>query len=305
MYTYTSYRSAFGSLVNSTETAVLNIGSTLINDSGRMICGLANWPFLNQTTSFSTVSGQQGYTLPYNYRKLTDIYSLNGSYRFVLRVVPSREEWDRINQSTTPSSDYLEAAYIQGNTIYVWPKPASNSTNAITMSYEARYVDLTTADYTTGTVSVTNASTTVTGSGTSWTSSMAGRFIKFTPSDTAANNGDGLWYEIASVESGTSLTLVKEYGGATASGSVAYTIGQTSIIPEAYQELPTFRAAYIYFSAIQPETPRANLFKTMFDEGVARMKADCLSLDTSPVIDWGLRRSRPQNPNSYPYSIGS
>lgn len=290
--------------MNSTETAVLNVGSQLINDSVRSICGTAPWPFLKKTLSFSTSSGTQDYTLPYDFGQLVDIYSLNGSYRFVLRVIPSREEWDRLNQSTTPMSDYLEACYIQGNTISVWPKPASTTSNAVTITYKRRIVDLSVADYTTGTVALTNGSAAVTGSGTSWTSSMAGRWIKFTPSDTAANNGDGLWYELSSVGGSTSLTLVKTYGGDTAAGSVAYTLGQVSILPEAYQDLPIHRAAYIYFSAIQPETPRANLFKAMFDEGMTRMKSDVLRTDTSPVIDFGIRRIRPQNPNSYPYSIG-
>lgn len=69
--------------------------------------------------------------------------------------------------------------------------------------------------YTTGTVTLTNASNTVTGSGTAWTSSMKGQ--KFY---------DGLYYyKIASVASATSLILTQPYQGTTTAG-VSYLIWQ-------------------------------------------------------------------------------
>lgn len=69
-----------------------------------------------------------------------------------------------------------------------------------------------------GTVSVTNGSATVTGSGTTFVAGMVGGgFIK---------TGDTASYKIASVESGTSLTLSTTYAGATSTGS-AYTVRHT------------------------------------------------------------------------------
>lgn len=70
----------------------------------------------------------------------------------------------------------------------------------------------TTSYFTTaGTVSVTNGSATVTGSGTSWTSTMVGALFQV--------DGDANVYTIASVASATSLTLTANYSGATASGA--------------------------------------------------------------------------------------
>lgn len=67
--------------------------------------------------------------------------------------------------------------------------------------------------YTTGTVSVTNGSNSVAGSGTSWTSAM--------------NNGllwvNGYPEQIATVTSGTALTLINNYQGAT-NGTASYSI---------------------------------------------------------------------------------
>jgi hypothetical protein len=71
--------------------------------------------------------------------------------------------------------------------------------------------------YSTGTVTVSNGSVAVTGSGTTWTSAMLGRQFR------ASSLGE--FYEIASVESATSLSLRYAYGGNTASGA-AYSIFQ-------------------------------------------------------------------------------
>jgi hypothetical protein len=67
--------------------------------------------------------------------------------------------------------------------------------------------------YSTGTVSLTNGSTTVTGTGTSWTSAMQWGRIQI----------GGNFYEINAVNSATQLTLTSSYTGTTASG-VAYAI---------------------------------------------------------------------------------
>jgi uncharacterized protein (TIGR03437 family) len=67
--------------------------------------------------------------------------------------------------------------------------------------------------YTTGTVSATNGSTAVTGTGTSWVPAMVGRQITVS----------GVIGAIASVTSPTSLTLVNNFTGTTGSG-LAYSI---------------------------------------------------------------------------------
>jgi len=67
------------------------------------------------------------------------------------------------------------------------------------------------AQYKTGTVSVTNGSATVTGSGTLWSGEIAA-------GDLFTIVGDNAWYEVASVGSNTSLTLSANYAGTTGSG---------------------------------------------------------------------------------------
>lgn len=64
--------------------------------------------------------------------------------------------------------------------------------------------------YRTGTIAVTNGSTTVTGTGTAWVANVIAGYGIILP--------DGRLYEIASIVSNTSLTLRTGYLGATASG---------------------------------------------------------------------------------------
>lgn len=80
------------------------------------------------------------------------------------------------------------------------------------------YVDVVDS-YDTGTVSVSDSGTTVTGVGTTWTSAMVGRKIRF--------YNEGYAYTIATVTPSTSLTLTESYNGngSNLSGS-AYTIFQ-------------------------------------------------------------------------------
>jgi len=74
----------------------------------------------------------------------------------------------------------------------------------------------TTATYATGTVAITQDSTTVTGSGAVFTSGMVGRIIKFGSEDE--------YYTISAIDTGTMvITLDKAYIGATAAAST-YTI---------------------------------------------------------------------------------
>lgn len=70
--------------------------------------------------------------------------------------------------------------------------------------------------YRTGTVSINNGSPTLTGAGTTWTSSMIGEAVGFGTTSQAAVT---TWYIIQSVNSTTSITLTQNYSGSNLSGS--------------------------------------------------------------------------------------
>ena len=87
------------------------------------------------------------------------------------------------------------------------------------------------SQYKTGTATVTNGSPTVTGTNTLWLANV-------TAGDSFTVAGDGVMYDVASVDSDTQITLSVAYAGATASG-VVYTIARDFTSPDNFPELTT------------------------------------------------------------------
>jgi len=201
--------------------------------------------------------------------------------------VTTKQEWDQLHE-TDYTSDIPERWYVQDGRFGLWPRP-STSGNSIELNTKIRVPDLNVADYTTGTVDIiTNGSVKVTGSGTSWTTPMVGRWLRVTHSDTAASSGDGEWYEIAAVESTTVLYLARPYGGRslTTGAAAAYKIGHMPLLPESFHDLPEQYAAFRYWTK-EKDKMRASEFKDMVMEGIKELTAAYSSNDLSMVIDDG------------------
>ena len=85
------------------------------------------------------------------------------------------------------------------------------------------------SQYKTGTVTVTNNSPTVTGTNTLWLANV-------TAGDSFTVAGDGVVYDVGSVNTDTSITLSAPYAGTTASGAV-YAIGTGFTVPDSFPEM--------------------------------------------------------------------
>ena len=85
------------------------------------------------------------------------------------------------------------------------------------------------SQYKAGDVTVTNNSPTVTGINTLWLANV-------TASDSFTVAGDGVMYDVASVDSDTQVTLSAPYAGTTASGAV-YAIGTGFTVPDNFPEM--------------------------------------------------------------------
>lgn len=271
MRTTTSYTSDFTNLTNNTSAANSTLGLKLVNDALRYLVGIFFFNERSYIVPGGTVDGQAAYRLPYNVKQVINVTVEIGSTLWQPVEIPTRKRYDALNVIPF-DNDFPQFFYIYNGEMLLWPTPASDG-NEITINYKKRIVDLSAADYTTGTVSMTNGSTTITGSGTAWTTNMADRWINIPLTALNATTGDGEWYQIASVESATSLTLYNEYQGGTAAGAT-YTIGEVPILPEDYQDLPLYRALYIYHTTINKDTDKAALNKSLYDEGYARLEAE-------------------------------
>lgn len=155
------------------------------------------------------------------------------------------------------------------------------------------------------TVSNITESATITGNSTTWLSTYittAGSvlnlnlWIRLT-----APRGDNNWYQISSIESDTSLTLMNPYQGSTVTGS-SYTIGQMPLLLEDFHNIIVCQPLITYYSTIQPNEAKASEFKQMRKEGIEMLDEYCgtkslnVNLATPPTGP---------NPNLYSQSFGS
>lgn len=238
----------------------------------------------------------QSYTLPAYTEKPQSLYVTVGSYRYTPIEITNRLEWDKLNEVVV-NSNIVTHYFVYDGKVELFPKPTTSST----ITFNARRVlkDLSIADYTTGNVDiVTYGSTLITGAGSpAWASPMAGRWIKITPTNVAATSGDGYWYEIDAVTSATTLILKRPYAGTsiTTGNAAAYIIGEMSLIPEPHDTLSLWEALSIYFTSVDPNTPKAQLYGKMFTEGYAQMFKD-YGAKVNVVLDDG-GDTGPINPN--------
>lgn len=302
MKSYTTLRNLSGSLSQNTNQANLTLMDQLINDAHRYL--MEKYFFNETSTTILTVSSQQAYKLPFDFSKNKTDTITTGNLKWVPIEVLSRQDWDRLNVINDYTSDFPSNYFIWNGELNFWPIPSTTG-NTITYNYKRRPTELTLTDYTTGTVTATNGSATITGIGTGFLVNylpIAGSvlnlnlWIKITPP-----NGDGNWYQISSIESATSLTLVNIYQGGTTSGA-SFTIGQMPLLLEDFHDLLVYRALMIYFSTIQDNPNKRKEFFDLYQAGIDRMD----EYAGSKTVDVNLRgRINTINPNLYQSSIGS
>jgi hypothetical protein len=229
-----------------------------------------------------------------------------GNVRYTPTEIVDQVEWERQNRisnikSNIPIYYFIKGKSSGGKEIGFYPMPASASLNAIELTYKKQVKSLNIADYITGTITTaTQGSRTIVGSGTSWNSSMIGRYIIISETATA-NGGDGIAYEIESVQSTTSLTLVNPYIGASiALGSASYTIFSTPLLPIEFQLIPVYKAAHEYWLTIGNDETRASEFKALYVDHVKLLEETYSSKSSNIVLSESNYERPLRNPNNYP-----
>lgn len=279
MKTWTTYQNDIPRIINNSDSDNVLWASEVINDTLRYLT--QKYYFNERSFTTTTMAQQQFYDLPYNVKKLINVTVNIGGILWIPKECPSRDYWDSLNVIQF-YQDFPSFFFVYNNQVGLFPNPASSG-NTITMNYKIRLRDLSVADYTTGTVSVTSGSATVTGSGTSWYNDMVGRWLYITPTSSNTTSGDGGWYQIESVASATSLTLVNNYTGNTVTGGT-YKIGEVPLLHEDYQDLPLYRLGVIYYTTRFPDPVRAKEYKDLYDEGFARLNDEFGSKTTNVVL---------------------
>lgn len=300
MKSTTTLRNLVGSLSQNTTSTNLTLCDQLINDAQRYL--LEKYFFNESSTTIVTVSQQQFYNLPYDYSKLKTGTITIGQLKWTPTEILSREDWDKLNVFPY-YSDIPNNYFIYNGQIGFWPIP-STAANTITFNYKRRATDLSIADYSTGTVTATNGSTTITGVATGFLANylpVAGSvlnlnlWIKLTPP-----GGDGNWYQISSITSATVLTLVNTYAGGTIAGA-NFVIGQMPLLLEDYHDLLVYRPLMIYFSTIVDNPNKKKEFTDLYMSGIEMLD----NYGGSKTVNSNLRqRINTLNPNNFLMNIG-
>jgi hypothetical protein len=287
MLTFQNLYDTYSTITKDSTAANVTQGKLFINDTQKQVCAMGDWTFLDDEWYCASVASQEAYRLPHNCARLVSVYVLNGTTKYIPIEVPSIEEFSRLSAVSSTSS-YPQYYTIYGDYIRFYPLPSSTSWN-IYLQYKKIVPELSAADYSTGTISITTNTRTVTGSGTTFTSSMVGRYLK---------TSDGLWYEISAFSSTTSITLAKTYEGTTISGAT-YTIGEVPTIPDGFQTILLYPALEHYFMT-KGEEQRAGVYKNLYETNLLMLKTRYQSRTTSQAIK---RLGDFRNPNDYPTGL--
>jgi len=256
----------------------------------------------DDATTVLEVGGCQFYPTPPNYSKLKTVTITIGALKWTPTEVLSREEWDKLNvfpyYADIPNNFFVYPGGDKGGQVGIWPIPSTTG-NTITYNYKFRIPDLSIADYTTGTVAVTNGSKTITGTTTVWTPTtnrqLESRWIKISES-----KGDNLWYQIESISAAGTLTLYQPYQGIDVSGG-SYTIGQMPLLMEDFQDMLIWKPLMFYWSTIVDDPQKFKNFEGLYNQKLKQLD----EYAGSKTINVNLgRRPLSRNPNLYGQNFG-
>lgn len=236
----------------------------------------------------NVVDGQSIYQTPIDSVRIIGMTvktaSGDNSYSPPIKEIRSEYEWRLIKTVPNYASSWIAYYYVLGNDeIEVWPVPSSNITNGIRYYYQPQASFMSVDDIigsqitpTPQTVTVTNGSTDVTSTGSTFTNQMIGLSFQL------QGVTDLSWYEIVDVPNSSTLTLKSAFVGNSGSG-LDFRIGQVSILPSEWQDVPVQYALWLFFSGKGNEA-RANMHKGLFDTALLEAESEYSSSSEGNVL---------------------
>lgn len=265
--------------VEDSDTTSLILIKRAINQGMQKFGSILNRQWRVQRRTFSTVADQQYYQLPEDCIRPKGLVITIGNVQYTVEEVADEESWNRLNMYQNETSDIPEKYFVSGNDLIgVWPIPSASHDSAAMLAYEARMRKMTAADYTTGTIAVTNGSAAVVGTGTTFTAAMVGRTLMV---EDAASQ-EGIPYKVAVFTDATHITLENYYAGATGSGK-SYRIGEVPDIPPEFHESLIDYALYRYYKRRRDRGMYADA-KAAFDEAVLLCRDSYSSTSSSQYV---------------------
>lgn len=298
MWSFEDQRDYFTSMAQTANAAHITLGDKNINMGNKKLEVAMGMPPMMEERTYSTLTSTNSYPLPERFINMDQLYVTDSSgNRYYADPEYSEDAWRRYMSRTGNTGDRLSNVFVRPGIqrFEVFPTFATASLT-MTMIYSAFTKDLTQADYTTGTITtLANGGTAVTGSGTTFTADMVGRWIKI--------NSEGNWYKISGYTSATAITLLMPYQGtAISGGSESFTIGELPRTPEGTHEIAVHYALWLHFLGVKRDIPTATRYEKMWLEGKAWATEAFSNRYASAVIPSQRRKAMMgvQDPNNPP-----
>ncbi len=277
MLTLTQLVAGAAEVTGDTDTTVAGYFKRAINTGMQKYMATMRRYWTRSSKTADLVASQQYYQFPTDAIRVTGVVLTNGGQPYPLQPMTSENQWRRLNTAVAGFT-FPGYFFVRGSDeIGIWPIPSSAVVAGMEIYYEPRTVNLTQDDFTTGTVTVTNGSTTITHSAAGFTAKMVGRYFQTT------DNSDGLWYKISAFIDASNLTLENYYQGISGAGT-AFLIGECPPFPEEFHESLIDYAAYRYYLD-RKDVGVAAEYKSLFDESLMLCKETYSSKVTGSVIN--------------------
>jgi hypothetical protein len=205
---------------------------------------------------FQTVATQQYYHNPPGIMRINAVTVTVGGITYSLDKVESQQNWDRLNAIPIQPLTFPSLYFPRRDDYGLWPIP-QDAYDAV-LNSDLRDRNLTNTDYVTGTISISNNSRNIVGTGTTFTANMVGMWFSATD--------DGYWYRISGFTDTTHLTLESAYIGISITDG-NYTIGESFEMPEELHDLPHVGAIADYYSMVRRNKDDATWWNNVFWTG--------------------------------------
>jgi hypothetical protein len=220
--------------------------------------------------SISTASNTQIYAFPPGLVTIEGGYITIGAVNYPLRPILSRWNIEQLNAIQIQASAIPQFYFVEQDSFQIWPIPQDVYTGKI--YYHFRDRNLSVADFSTGTITLTLNSASVTNSSAVFTPAMVGRWLTVT--DTTVP-GQGYWYRITGYTNTTTLTLGTSNGqpvtwtNATATPA-SYVIGETPELPEELHSILAWGTASDFYGGMRKDPANQIMYDNLFWTGNAK-----------------------------------
>jgi hypothetical protein len=225
-----------------------------------MLAKLANYKTTTSYT-FTTSNTISEYPFPPGLVSIEGGYITIGSVNYPLIPVESRQNYLELTAIQVIASGMPQRYFVERDSFKIWPTPQGTYTGVIYYHYRDR--NLSVADFTGGTITVTNGSPTVTNDTALFTPAMVGRWFTVTDPTVA---GQGYWYRVIAYVSTTVLTLYQTYTGTTCT-TTSYNIGETPELPEELHALLPWGTAADFYGGMRKDPDSFTYYDNLFYTG--------------------------------------